>query len=85
MMAPTCILCSEPIESLDTVRIHPGWAHRECGIRSALGGIGHHEDHSYWCRNVGDPDGGRTYHQSALEVAALWERGEINPEGQFDG
>jgi len=84
-MATTCILCSEPIESLDVVRIMPGWAHRECGLRAALGGIGHHEDHSYWCLNVGDPDGGRTYRQSALAVAALWDQGKILAGGEFDG
>lgn len=77
MMPPNCILCSEPIESLNVVRIWPGFAHQECGLREVLGGIGHHEDHSYWCLNVGDPDGGRSYRQSALEVTALYAAGEI--------
>lgn len=76
-MPPDCVLCREPIETLDVARIHPGFAHRECAQRSVLGGIGHHEDHSYWCLNVGDPDGGRTYRQSALEVVALWEAGNL--------
>lgn len=79
-MAPTCILCSEPIESLAVVRIHPGFAHQECGLRSVLGGIGHHEDHSYWCENQHDPDGGRSYHQSALEVKALWDAGQLEQQ-----
>jgi hypothetical protein len=79
MMPPICASCDEPIESLDVVRIAPGFAHRECAMREVLGGIGHHEDHSYWCLNVGDPDGGRTRRQSALEVFALWEAGKISP------
>lgn len=44
--------------------------HIECGLRTTMGGIGHLEDHSHWCSEKHDPDGGRTYRQSALEV---WE------------
>jgi hypothetical protein len=58
-----------------------GWpmkpVHKECSLRSVLGGIGHHEDHVYWCTIAHDPDGGRTYRHSAL---AVWEKvgkGEI--------
>lgn len=46
-------------------------AHRECSYREVKGGIGHWEDHAYWCGEKGDPDGGRTRRQSALEVWAL--------------
>jgi hypothetical protein len=45
--------------------------HKECGLRAVSGGIGHFEDHQLWCKTRHDPDGGRTYRQSALEV---WER-----------
>jgi hypothetical protein len=45
--------------------------HRECGFRAVSGGIGHFEDHEYWCQTRHDPDGGRSRRQSALEV---WER-----------
>lgn len=48
-------------------------AHRECMLRSVMGGIGHLEDHNYWCLKMNDPDGGRTYRQSALDVD-LWVR-----------
>jgi len=44
--------------------------HRECALRSTLGGIGHLEDHHFWCVIMGDPDGGRTKRYSALEVWA---------------
>lgn len=45
--------------------------HRECSLRSVVGGIGHLEDHAFWCHGPGqDTDGGRTKRQSALEV---WE------------
>jgi hypothetical protein len=56
----------------------PHRAHDECMLRSVLGGIGHLEDHDHWCNEVGDPDGGRSYRQSAIEVAA-WarEHGEV--------
>jgi hypothetical protein len=37
-------------------------------LRTALGGIGHLENHAYWCKEMHDPDGGRTLRQSALEV-----------------
>lgn len=77
-MPPNCSSCGEPIVTLNIVRIGTGFAHQECGLRDVLGGIGHHEDHSYWCENVGDPDGGRTRRESALEVWALWQAGKIS-------
>ena len=43
-------------------------AHRECLLRSVVGGIGHHRDHYFWCRQKGDPDGGYNYRESALQV-----------------
>jgi hypothetical protein len=73
----TCPLCGDSIDSNElqgfgtlTVDGERRAYHRECGVRSALGGIGHLEDHAYWCIEMNDPDGGRTYHQSALEVMA---------------
>jgi hypothetical protein len=47
-----------------------GPVHRECSLRSALGGIGHLQDHAIWCVQKGDPDAGLDYRQSAL---AVWE------------
>lgn len=44
--------------------------HRECSLRSVLGGIGHLRDHDHWCTRMGDPDGGRSYRESAL---AVWD------------
>lgn len=44
--------------------------HRECSLRTVLGGIGHLLDHDYWCVHHHDPDGGRTPRQSSIEV---WE------------
>ena len=54
--------------------------HRECSFRSVIGGIGHHEDHTYWCKQRGDPDGGRTRRQSALEVWARFAGTNWSPE-----
>lgn len=71
-----CPLCEEPVTwdqigpraqrigGLGGNRI----AHRECLLREAIGGIGHLEDHAYWCTEMHNPDGGRTRRQSALEV-----------------
>jgi hypothetical protein len=81
-----CLLCNETIltgEPAGVVGTYDGFAvmrraHTECLMRSVLGGIGHHEDHWHWCRVVGDPDGGRTYRQSAIEVAALYEAGKLD-------
>lgn len=72
-IAPPCLLCHEAIGPNEEARPisdghGPKLAHRECLLRSVLGGIGHLEDHQHWCNEVGDPDGGRSYRQSALEV-----------------
>lgn len=76
-----CLLCEEPIEEqhqgsfmFDGADMLKGVApimkpvHRECSLRAVIGGIGHLEDHHRWCQHEHDPDGGRTYRQSALEV-----------------
>lgn len=76
-----CLLCGEEVTSTDE-RAQGAWmdetgqrrkVHRECALRNVLGGIGHIEDHQTWCREMRDPDGGRTYRQSAIEVDA-WVR-----------
>jgi hypothetical protein len=73
-----CVLCTEPVDPDDDTRpigTEDGMrqAHRECLLRSVLGGIGHLTDHFYWCIQMHDPDGGCTYRQSALECDA-WVR-----------
>lgn len=69
MLPGTCVLCGEETTWQDLgyyAQTNP--MHRECALRSVLGGIGHLEDHQRWCIEAGDPDGGRSYRQSALEV-----------------
>jgi hypothetical protein len=68
----TCELCAEALTLRDdVVPMNPFQvAHRECLLRCVLGGIGHLENHELWCNQRHDPDGGRTYRQSALEVWA---------------
>jgi len=72
-----CPLCEdpEPVLALDDGEstVDGRLAHRDCLLRVVLGGIGHLENHAYWCREKGDPDGGRTARQSGIEVAA-WVR-----------
>ncbi len=65
----TCYLCRETItpfeERADIVTMD---AHRECSLRSALGGIGHLIDHGHFCRGELGPDAGLDYRTSALLV-----------------
>lgn len=42
--------------------------HRQCVLRSTMGGIGHLIAHEYWCLQKHDPDAGLTFRQSALLV-----------------
>lgn len=73
----TCLLCGERIAPDEDIRHvfdgetgQPRPTHRICMLRNVLGGIGHLENHAYWCKERHDPDGGRTYYQSALAVEA---------------
>lgn len=64
-----CPLCDELVLPTDDSHPVSGMpAHRECLLRNVMGGIGHLENHNYWCNEMHDPDGGRTYRQSGLEV-----------------
>jgi hypothetical protein len=73
-----CILCGTDIEDSDQGSFMGNWEqhpalvpiHRECSLRSVLGGIGHLRDHAVWCIIEGDPDAGMSYRESAL---AVWD------------
>lgn len=69
-----CPLCDEivcpGIHDIAAMRINGLLVHRECALRSVLGGIGHLRDHAHWCTVRQDPDAGLSYRQSALEVDA---------------
>jgi hypothetical protein len=70
-----CFMCQTPIEEHHQGSfIHAATGlepvHKECSLRSVLGGIGHLTDHSYWCTRMHDPDGAKTYRESALAVWA---------------
>jgi hypothetical protein len=74
-----CVLCGERVKPADEsspigTPEGPGLGHRECLLRSVLGGIGHHLDHLHWCVVMGDPDGGMTYRQSAIAVDRMVHR-----------
>jgi hypothetical protein len=62
----TCMFCNEPEEG-DQANIINNYAHRECALRSAVGGIGHLLDHAHFCHDKG-PDAGLDYRTSALLV-----------------
>lgn len=83
--ADTCQLCEQPVKLGEQGKLLTMLAHRVCLLRSAMGGIGHLENHTYWCNQMHDPDGGRSYYQSALEVDewvhARYSNGLLN--GQF--
>lgn len=89
-----CPLCQTEVDENDevgAVSVHVDFtdpkfpvtmraAHRECLLRSVVGGIGHLRDHRYWCEIMNDPDGGMTYRESALQVALWVEKyGGIEP------
>ena len=67
-----CLLCEEPIADTDQgsyLGIDP--VHRECALRSVIGGWGHHVNHHYWCIQMHDPDGGLSYRESARRVWSM--------------
>lgn len=73
-----CVLCTEKINDGDqgtfmgaipaNGKPHYGPVHRECSLRAVIGGIGHLENHDYWCNEKCDPDGGCSYRASAVMV-----------------
>lgn len=82
-----CVLCHEMIDEGDCGvfsqmdgTLVPN--HRECGFREVIGGIGHLKDCRFWCHTIGDPDGGRSYRESALEV---WEWSRQHPISGIGG
>lgn len=64
-----CAHCRETIlADEDRADIITMDAHRECALRSALGGIGHLLDHAHFCHSELGPDAGLDYRTSALLV-----------------
>jgi hypothetical protein len=65
-----CMYCGERFQRGDNGSVNAlGFAgHRECSLRSAMGGIGHLVDHARYCRSELGPDAGLTYRQSARMV-----------------
>lgn len=68
-----CAMCHEPIDPHHQgsfIGTEYGLApiHKECSLRSVLGGIGHLTNHLHWCLEEGDPDGGYGYRRSSLMV-----------------
>ena len=65
-----CMNCRENFRPGDHGAIMPtGFAqHRECALRSVMGGIGHLVDHERYCHGEHGPDAGLTYRQSAWLV-----------------
>jgi hypothetical protein len=75
-LGETCAYCREPVVEGDqgsflVAESHWAPVHRECSLRSVMGGIGHLENHHFWCLGQHDPDGGRSYRESARQV---WKR-----------
>lgn len=68
-----CPLCQERVDpDLDNVPIGTEHgvraAHRECMLRTVMGGIGHLTNHAYWCSMMHDPDMGMSRRESAVMV-----------------
>jgi hypothetical protein len=70
-----CVLCEEEVVDGDQGNfigtLEPpyfGPVHRECSLRSVLGGIGHITNHLKWCVAAHDPDALLGYRRSAQLV-----------------
>jgi hypothetical protein len=64
-----CAHCNETILSInDRADILNLDCHRECALRSVLGGIGHILDHAHFCQGKLGTDAGLDYRTSALMV-----------------
>jgi hypothetical protein len=73
-----CELCTEELLPTEIrAPVFPLVAHPECLLRETQGGIGHHLNHEYWCVQMGDPDGGVSYRESARRVWKLITGEEI--------
>jgi hypothetical protein len=73
--ARPCPVCGESVVPIEAGGVVDGVpAHRDCLLRTVVGGIGHLENHTYWCGEMHDPDGGRSVRQSGREVAAWMNR-----------
>lgn len=70
----TCMHCGENFVDGDQGTINlSGWAeHKECGLRSVWGGIGHQVDHGRYCSGLG-PDAGLSKRISAILVWAQFQ------------
>ena len=71
-----CVLCNETLRNTSASGLQP--IHRQCALRSVVGGIGHLLDHQHWCVGKSDPDAGLDYRTSALLVDELVNR--MGPE-----
>lgn len=69
-----CMHCREQIAEGDNGAVMPFGhfvQHRECSLRSVMGGIGHHIDHARYCAGEFGTDAGLSYRRSALLVWQL--------------
>ena len=65
-----CMFCLVPVREGDQGLVNYAGVpqHRECGMRSALGGIGHQVDHEHYCEGELGTDAGLSYRDSSLLV-----------------
>ncbi len=81
----TCFHCNEEIlPTDDRADIITMDAHRECALRSVIGGIGHLIDHAHFCKGVG-PDAGLDYRTSALMVDVWIHRNGVEAATRIGG
>lgn len=77
-----CMFCRDPVQEGDNGAIMPNGfvQHRECALRTAMGGIGHLVNHTRYCRGELGPDAGLTYRASALLVWRLFHGTAVTEE-----
>jgi hypothetical protein len=75
-----CAWCEEPVREGDSGRITDTGltVHRECSLRTVMGGIGHLVDHERYCHGIG-PDAGLSRRASSLLVWDYWQETHLAP------
>lgn len=83
----TCMGCQEHFRPGDNGAIMPnGFAqHRECALRTSMGGIGHLVDHARYCHGELGTDAGLSHRLSSILVWRTFVDGERFTEEDLTG
>jgi hypothetical protein len=79
-----CAWCQEAVKPGDNGRITPmGFTeHRECSLRTVIGGIGHLVDHARYCHGELGTDAGRSRRESSLLAWEFFQQTRLAPSAE---